>query len=357
MFKPGRLELARMRRRYTARILAEEAGVSPVTLSRVENGKQEPDEETITKLIRVLKYPREFFFMPDIDGIDVNAASFRSLTAMSARERDAALASGVLAQELADWISARFNLPTPDLPDLGYQNDAGAAARSVRQNWSVGEKPIGHLIKLLETKGVRVFSLAENTRNVDAFSYWRNGEPFMFLNSIKSAERSRFDAAHELGHLVLHRHGGPQGREAEHQANLFASSFLMPKADVEARIPYVTSLSDLVETKRRWGVSLSAIVYRLHKINRITDWQYRSYCIQIERDYGNKEPNGLSRERSAIWQMVLTELWKEGITRHHIADQLHLPRDEVDTLLFGLTGDSAPPSEGPRLPLRMIKLA
>jgi Zn-dependent peptidase ImmA (M78 family) len=295
--------------------------------------------------------------MPDVDALDVNAASFRSLTAMSAKERDAALASGVLALELADWINARFNLPKPDLPDLRYQNDPAAAARSARHYWSIGEKPIGHLVKLLESKGVRVFSLAENTRNVDAFSYWRNGEPFIFLNSVKTAEHSRFDAAHELGHLLLHRHGGPQGREAEHQANLFASAFLMPKADVEAQVPYVASLNELIKGKRRWGVSLYALVYRLHKLGKITDWNYRHYCIKIEREFGNTEPNGMAHEKSAVWQMVLTELWRDGITRHHIADQLNLPRQEVDTLLFGLASDSAPPQEGPRLPLRVVTRA
>ncbi|MCZ7596081.1 MAG: ImmA/IrrE family metallo-endopeptidase [Hyphomicrobium sp.] len=147
-----------------------------------------------------------------------------------------------------------------------------------------------------------------------------------------------------MGHLILHRHGGPHGRDAEHQANLFASSFLMPQADVEAHIPYVTSTRDLLAAKRRWGVSLYALVYRLHKINRISPWQYRSYCIQIERDFGNNEPNGIARERSAVWQMVLTELWRDRITRHHIADDLNLPHDEVDTLLFGITADPSPPS-------------
>lgn len=350
MFKPGRLALARMRRRFSSRILAEKAGISPVTLSRIENGKQEPDDETIAKVIRVLQYPREFFFLDDIDGVDAEAASFRSLTAMSARERDAALASGVLALELADWMQKHFNLPQPDLVDLKYQTDPANAARTLRQHWGIGEKPVGHLIKLLETKGVRVFSLAENTRNVDAFSYWRNGEPFIFLNTLKTTERSRFDAAHELGHLVMHKHGGPQGREAEYQANLFASAFLMPEADIKAHIPYVTSLSELVRAKRRWGVSLSALAYRLHKLGRLSDWQYRSFCIQIARDYGDSEPASIPRERSAIWHMVLTEMWREGVTRHHIADELHIPRDEVDTLLFGLTGESAPPpNERPNL--------
>jgi Zn-dependent peptidase ImmA (M78 family)/DNA-binding XRE family transcriptional regulator len=352
MFTPGRLALARMRRRFTAKILAEKAGISPVTLSRIENGVQEPDDQTVEKLAKALAYPIAFFFMPDIDRVDPESASFRSMKAMTARERDAALASGFLALELADWVKTKFDLPEPDLLDLKFEPEPSSAARMLRQHWGIGEKPIGHLIKLLETKGVRVFSLAENTRTVDAFSYWRNGEPFIFLNTFKTAERSRFDAAHELGHLLLHRHGGPQGREAEYQADLFASSFLMPEADVLSHLPYVSSLKELISMKRRWGVSLAALVYRLWKLGRISDWQNRSFFIQIGQEFGDTEPNGIERERSAVWQMVLSELWRDRITRHHIADELNMPREEMDTLLFGLTGDPAPPGRsrnGPNL--------
>lgn len=114
-----------------------------------------------------------------------------------------------------------------DLLDLSHDNNPAAAARTIRQYWAIGERPIGNMVKLLETKGVRVFSLAENTRNVDAFSCWRNDEPYIFLNTFKSTERSRFDAAHELGHLVLHKHGGArQGRSAEHEAHLFCGLIL-----------------------------------------------------------------------------------------------------------------------------------
>ncbi|MEK2654790.1 ImmA/IrrE family metallo-endopeptidase [Pseudomonas aeruginosa] len=55
--------------------------------------------------------------------------------------------------------------------------------------------------------------MAEETSQVNAFSCWRRGvTPFVFLNTQKSAEASRFDAAHELGHLVLHRHGENKGK-------------------------------------------------------------------------------------------------------------------------------------------------
>lgn len=344
MFNVNRLELARKRRRLSAKALAEAAGISPVTLSRVVNGLQTPDDETVLALVRALQYPLSFFGRDDIDPIDSSAASFRSLTAMTARERDAALAAGSLAYELSDWVTARFNLPVSDLLDLSGERDPAGAARTLRQYWSIGEKPISNMVKLLEAKGVRVFSLSENTKNVDAFSCWRNSEPFVFLNTFKTAERSRFDAAHELGHLVLHRHGGPnQGRAAELEAQTFAAHFLMPTDDVLAHIPRAHTLSQIVTTKRRWGVSASALAYRLHKMGRLTDWVYRTFCIQINRDYGKSEPNGLASERSSVWQMVLSELWKEGVTRENIAIDLNLPLTEIDSLLFGLTGEMVIP--------------
>jgi Zn-dependent peptidase ImmA (M78 family) len=344
MLNVGRLELARKRRRYTAKTLAERANIAPVTLSRIVNRQQIADDETIEKLVHALAFPRQFFFLDDIDSIDVSAASFRSLSAMTARERDAALASGALAYVAMDWLKAQFNLPIPDVLDLGHVLDPAAGARMLRQYWSIGERPIGNMIKLLESKGIRVFSLAENTRNVDAFSCWRNDEPYVFLNTYKSTEHSRFDAAHELAHLVLHKHGGPgQNRSAEMEAHAVASSFLMPQDDVLATIPFVTSLDHVVRTKKRWGVSISALAHRLHRLKLITDWQYRTFCIQVNRKYGVSEPNSLPPERSTIWQKALTELWRDGLTRGHIASHLHIPSDELDNLLFGLTGDVKPP--------------
>jgi Zn-dependent peptidase ImmA (M78 family) len=227
----------------------------------------------------------------------------------------------------------------------------------LRQYWTIGEKPISHMVKLLESKGVRVFSLAESTRAVDAFSCWRNDEPYIFLNTYKSAEHGRFDAAHELAHLVLHKHGGPQqGRSAEVEAHMFAASFLMPHADVVATIPFVAALDQIVRAKRRWGVSVAPLAYRLHKMRIVSDWQYRTFCIQINRKYGKNEPDGLLRERSSIWPKVLTDLWKEGVSRNQIAAQLDLPNEEMENLLFGLTGDIGAPTQRVAKPiLRQVK--
>jgi Zn-dependent peptidase ImmA (M78 family)/DNA-binding XRE family transcriptional regulator len=351
MFNPQRLSLARKRRRLTSKGLAELIGMSPVTVTRLEKANNEPESETVDLIARKLGFPREFFFGDDIDDLAKDAASFRSLTSMTARERDAALASGSLAYLLSDYVAAKFNLPEPKLIDLSRERDPAAGARTLREVWALGEQPLSNMIKLLESKGVRVFSLAENTKSVDAFSCWRNDIPYVFLNTFKSAERSRLDAAHELAHLILHKHGGPQqGRDAEMEANNFASSFLMPKADVRSRLPFVSRLDELVVAKKRWGVSTAALAYRLHKLGILSDWQYRMFCIQInQRGYRTEEPNGLPREESVIWKKVFTELWTDRISQGQVAAHLHLPADELENLVFGLTGAITPPirAKGP----------
>lgn len=321
-------------------------GVSPVTVTRLEKANNEPDPSTLDAIVKALGFPKEFFEASDIDELNKQAVSFRSLSDMTAKERDAALAAGSLAYLLCDWVTERFNLPQPDLLDLSYERDPEGATTTLRRHWSLGEQPISDMVKLLESKGVRVFSLAENTKNVDAFSCWRGGVPYVFLNTFKSPERSRFDAAHELGHLVLHKHGGPhQGKSAETEANNFASAFLMPTADVRSRIPVVGSLDSLVVAKKRWGVSVAALAYRLHKLGRMTDWQYRGFCIEINRrGYREKEPNGAAREESVVWKKVFIELWSDRVSRGHIAAELHIPEDEIENLVHGLV--STPPPAG-----------
>lgn len=318
--------------------LAQRTGLTAVTITRLEKFRHEPEPDTVDALVKALEFPKEFFFGPDIDELNRDAASFRSLTSMTAKEREAALAAGALAFMLSDWVGNRFTLPDANLLDLSQESDPARGARALRQHWALGEQPVSNMIRLLEKMGVRVFSLAENTRNVDAFSCWRDRVPYVFLNTMKSAEHSRFDAAHELGHLVLHKHGGPQqGRGAEQEANNFASSFLMPQADVLARVPYITSLDQLVVAKKRWGVSVAALAYRLHRLEILSDWQYRMFCIQMNSTgYRTTEPNPLPREESAVWSKVLTQLWSERITKNHVAADLFIPAEEIENLVFGL---------------------
>ena len=171
-----------------------------------------------------------------MDEITAEGPSFRALSRMTGRQRDQAVAAGVLGTFLSDWIDERFGLPEPNIPEYMVATPE-AAAMGVRTEWGLGERPVSNMVHLLEFHGVQVFSLSEESREVDAYSFWRDRTPFVFLNTRWSAERSRMDAAHELGHLVLHHKGGSQrSRQAEQEAQQFGSSFLMPSGSVLARM-------------------------------------------------------------------------------------------------------------------------
>lgn len=294
-----------------------------------------PCAETVRRLEIALGFHHGYLALDEVDAPSVDAVSFRSLSKMSARARGAAIAAGTSAIELASWLSDRFVLPEPSLPDL--QMSPAEAALQVRAEWGLGERPVRNMLHLLESRGVRVFSLVDQCRTVNAFSFWREDTPFVFLSTDYSSERSRFDAAHELGHLVLHRNGAPQGREAERDADAFASEFLMPHGDVLAQIPANPSLQLLVRRKSRWGVAVSALAYRSHKLSLSSEWHYRQLMIDISRRGWRKaEPAGRARETSQVLSKVFAALRDEGLSATCVAEQLGWMPTDLTELVFGL---------------------
>jgi Zn-dependent peptidase ImmA (M78 family)/DNA-binding XRE family transcriptional regulator len=347
MFCADRLKIARYRKKLTGKELAEAAGLTDVTISKVENGHQ-PDDQTVDKLSSALGFPRAFFFMDKPEVLETRAVAFRSLKKMKAAERNAALAAGSIGIALYQWIDDRFSLPTTDLIDLSKeQHRPEIAARLLRQHWGIGDRPIGSIFRLFESKGVRILSLSENTRNVDAYSFWKSDQPYIFLNQKKTAERSNFDAAHELGHLVLHFHAQAESApedDAERQADQFASAFLMPEADVKSTLSHVYTSSQIIKAKIRWRVSAMALATRLNRLGLLSEWSYRSILIDLGRQgYRTGEPIGVERETSTLLAKVLSALWSKGITKKDISGDLNLPWEELETLLFGLAAPVNPP--------------
>lgn len=370
MFNPQRFALARRRRGMKKRELATHIGVTERSVSGYESGTQEPEPGTLAKIAKTLRFPEAFFFGDDPEVPTPDVASFRSLSKMTAGLRDSALGAGAIALLLNDWIEQRFDLPEPDLPDLGSERAAltnfealdklelsssaqapEAAAEMLRAHWGLGEQPVKNMIALLESKGVRVYSLAIDAKEVDAFSMWSGGRPFMFLNTFKSAERCRFDAAHELGHLVMHQHAHPQGPDLEREANAFASAFLMPRASVLAMAPRSITIKSLIKYKKLWSVSVAALNYRLHSLGLSTEWTYRTLCIQIALEgYRTEEPESITHERSVILEKIFAALRADGVGKAGVAGELAISPEEINELTFGLMlnvlkGQSATPSD------------
>jgi Zn-dependent peptidase ImmA (M78 family)/DNA-binding XRE family transcriptional regulator len=338
-FNPTRLTLTRKRNGWTKAKLAGEIGVTARSVSAYEAGDQQPSALTVARLADKLGFPRDFFFGEDIDDLSLEAASFRGLAKTSQKQKDQATACAELAFVWNDWIEARFELPDADVPKLPEGVTPETAAEIVRTEWGLGERPIKNMIYLLEKHGVRVFALAEESRNVDGFSFWRwpTGTPYVFLDMTKTAERSRMDAAHELGHLVMHSSHDCPPQQAEREAKAFASAFLMPAGSVLASAPRDPDVRDIVKAKRQWNVSASALTVRMHKLGLLTDWEYHSLFKRMNAmGILTAEVNGCECESSQVLDKVFRALRAEGITKADVAAELHLPLHELDRLVFRL---------------------
>ncbi|MEJ3742848.1 XRE family transcriptional regulator [Actinomycetes bacterium KLBMP 9797] len=360
-FTPSRLALARKRRGMTLVQLAAAAKISVRSLSGYENGGQRPTSEVQQKIATALDIPEDFLRADDVDEIPVDAISFRALSKLTAGQRDMARAAGRIALLLADWIEQRFELPESDVPSLP-KLDPETAAEVVRARWGLGAAPLGNLVRLLEAHGVRVFSLAADCAAVDAFSFSWHQQPYVLLNTAKSGERGRFDAAHELGHLVLHsEHRVPHGPEAEQEANRFAAAFLMPRASVLAANLAAATADRILAAKQTWRVAAMALTYRLHELELLTDWGYRTACVDLSRrGYRTGEPDGIARETSQLLEKVFRTLRAERITPAAIARDLHITVAELNRLVFGLIptaidGDRAHPTKAKRPTLTLVK--
>jgi Zn-dependent peptidase ImmA (M78 family)/DNA-binding XRE family transcriptional regulator len=351
---PERVDLVRRRLGLSKIEFASRLKVDRKTIQRFESGENELSQDTLDALVAVSGYPQTFFYKGFPETPSPDAVSFRSLRSLTARPRDAAIAAATIAFELDDWVQERFDFPAHDLVQMKDFSPQDAAL-SLRSRWGIGVRPIANMINVLEAHGVRVFSLSEETRHLDAYSFWRDERPYVFLNTCKTAEHSRFDAAHELGHLVLHRHGGPAHRSAEDEANAFASEFLIPSPDLEANVRVIWSVDDLIRAKKRWGVSAAALNYALNhrRFKIVSDWSYRGFCIELNRIGRGVEPEPMQPESSQIWAKVLTALWREGVSLSRIATDLAVPERELSNLLFKIASTPKLPEPAVRASLRL----
>lgn len=322
--------------------LAALGKVSSRSISAWESGAAEPKREAQLRLAEVLKLPAAFLERDDPVELLAEDVSFRALSAMTARERDTALAAGVMAFELDAWLSARFAGPAVDVPYLP-DSSAEDAAKQVRLMWNLGDIPVSKMIPLAEAHGVRVYSLIEGTRRLDAYAVWKY-VPFVFLNTSKPAERGRFDIAHELGHLVMHK--GLQtvrNRKYELEADRFAGALLMPASGMYARAPRRTTLDFAMQEKHHWGVPAMSYVHRLHELQLISDWHYRSYCIELtQRGFRLAEPDGRQPESSLLLAKMFQLLRDSNVSMRQVALDLDLTESAISQLVFGLVLAAVP---------------
>lgn len=310
MLTPARLAMARSRRGLSATDLATKANLSVRSISDYERGRRQASAPTTESLTVALGFPPEFLMAPDPPELPEESVVFRKK--LTSRSKAAALSAGQLAIEFNAWLERTFTLPRPDVPTLEHP-DAETAADMVRARWGLGSRPAPNMVQLLESRGVRVFST--DCHDVDAFSFWHQRTPYVFLNPATTPERARFDAAHELGRL------------AATDAKAFASAFLLPRKGLLATVPRGAVTEQVLGHRTRWHVDALTLTYRLRDVGLLTAAQYRELCVTLSR-----EPAAMRhREMSRLFRTVFRVVGPRQVAR-----ELRLGVEELNSLVSGL---------------------
>jgi Zn-dependent peptidase ImmA (M78 family)/DNA-binding XRE family transcriptional regulator len=345
LFDRQRLRIARQLRKMTKATLAKQLEVSPAAVGQWEAGAARPKPATVVQIASTLGFPLGYFAASGrpLADLDAGASFFRSLRRSSQLDRDAAMAHAALLAELVEVIERHARLPRLAIPEhvadeSSTPGEIDGIAAQVRAAWDLHDEPIEDVVRALELHGAIVVRLELADDGIDAFSWPGAARPVVILDTGKGDRgRSRFDAAHELGHLVMHaRHVKAADRELEKQANRFASSFLLPAKALEADWPAGRlNWASLMGLKQRWQVSLGAILYRARDIGLVSPSTYESAVKYMSRSgWRRAEPGDLGDpERPRLLRRAVAALDDSGVTIDALADLAHMPLEEVRTYL------------------------
>lgn len=348
----ARLTQARNALGLTKRALADKLGISPAAVGQYESGTIKPRVEQLAALAEKLEVPVGFFAggRPRI-ALDASMAHFRSLRATRRYEREQALTFVEQTWEVAFALSDFVRMPTLDLPGWDVKQngdtpsngipclgavDPVAAARDLRVRWGLEEKPIAHVVRTLESKGIIVTVLdLEGSGRIDAFSTSRTPRPVLVLTRDKDdVYRHRFNAAHELGHLVMHTDALPGDIQHEREANAFAAEFLSPGNQLADQLPTRLDFGVLLRLQSKWGVSVESLLYRSQELGVLSEASHRRGRIRLNqlRSTGNLShcPIGdFPGEQAILLRRAYDLAQQNGLSMKELADRLALQPSKV----------------------------
>jgi Zn-dependent peptidase ImmA (M78 family)/DNA-binding XRE family transcriptional regulator len=330
-----RLKQLRLARGFTLDGLAGKMGgvITKQALSKYEKGIASPSPAVLTKLAEALSIKSAELFQEST--VIIELLAYRKRAALLKRDKETieslvkeSLEERIRLQSLVQE-QGRLNLPVRKFR-VDRLEDAEKAADLLRKQWKLGEAPIANVITLLEDQLVHVFEIDTPSDKFDgisalAFDEERvlKGAAVISRNMI-AGERQRLNTVHELGHLVL---DVAEEVDEEKAAFRFAGAFLAPASMVYREVGRSRSsiqLKELLLLKKRFGMSIQALLFRLRDLGIINDSVYKWSCIQVNRmGMRKKEAGEMAREEPQWLKRNVLRAVSEGV----------LPRDEAERLL------------------------
>jgi len=291
------LLLLRRTRGWSQDRLAREAGISRLAYVNIERQLSEPRAQTVRALANALEVK-----VPDLlaPAFALKHVRFRSLKRLKGREQVLVDVGRKLRDfvELEQLLGEHQTTGFDELSKLATKEKRHGMphlASVVRKHFGLSDRePVHDICGLLEHAGVKVLSVSMAT---DAFLglsvAQEDGGPAVVVNTWHRlpVEYWIFSAAHELGHLLLHLqayHVDQQGHDSdeEHEADSFASHFLMPESVF----------------RREWGDSIGLPLFdRVLKVKRVFRVSWRTVLYRLTESMPNAD------QRKQLWRQFVTD--------------------------------------------------
>lgn len=352
MLNPQRLENAMNARGMTQITLASILGVSKSTVSKWLKGDHNPrnSNERLEDISKVLNVPIDWLISEDLGKRSVSF--FRSNSSSTKIGRGVAEARLEWAAEMLFSFSEWVDYPSINLPKAySYDEwmklsdkDIIDLAKTCRKLWGLEDKPISDLMITCEMAGICVIQEELGYPKMDGLSFWYKNRPFVYLNNDKdSACRGRFNLAHEVFHLIAHKHVPESDynklsvyKLIESQANLFASELIYP-SDCFVKDLIYPSVDSLLILKRKWKLSLAALVFKAEYLNLMDENRANNIWRTLGRkNWRTVEPydEEIPLENPILFKQVIDGLIEQGnFNKYEIVNITKLNRKDIEELL------------------------
>lgn len=332
-----RVRQAREIRGLTQEQLAEATRVPQSTVTRWERDLLTPSDEQVQAIALATGFPVSFFRRGNGPEFPFGSLMNRARTSLRSQDRDRLRQLGRLTFELATVMAERFNSLPVHVPEASA-SDPRKAAQVTRNAFGLSpDTPLTSIVNRLERNGVFVFAVPDAIDEHDAYSLWADTEPrkpVIIVSAGKPGDRLRWNVAHELGHLVMHRTMDGTLREREDQANLYASELLLPEAAITQELRAPITLTKLADLKAKWGVSIQALINAAYRMEIITDRQRKYLFVQLSTlGWRKDEPVAIPLERPRLLRKMAEAVFGVPVDYAKVAQLVGAPVRLVEEIL------------------------
>ncbi|NWB94383.1 ImmA/IrrE family metallo-endopeptidase [Pseudomonas gingeri] len=304
-FQSVRLKQLRLALGLTQAALSDMVGRTCGDVAQWESGQQAPQAAAFQRLCDFFGVSKNWLLEARVSSQQDTPFFFRSQGHGAHTARDIARVRLDWLQEISYKLQESLEFTAVNIPHLTethcelISNQAiEQAASDCRQAWRLGNAPISNVVQVMENAGIVCARTALGHLKMEGVSNWcgLDQRPYVLLIADKAnGIRNRFDAAHELGHIVLHRFITKEQCASRHallesQAHHFARAFLLPAEGFmrDVRWPAIDTLLNL---KSRWKVSVSVLITRCEELGVINDVAAaRLYKAHSARGWAQGEP-------------------------------------------------------------------